>query len=181
MAATEKIYFRPARKIGGFTADVTLEEQHNDSSTITDHPVERGSAISDHVYRNPNQLTVVVGWSNSSLKAAGDAGYVQRIYQQILALQATGNPFDVVTGKRRYRNMLIQAIATTTDPKTENALILTISMRTVIIVETKSTKVPPSTVHAAPQKTQEVAQTGTKQAQPAPKVNESALSKLFGG
>lgn len=179
--AIEQIYFRPKRSIGGFTADVTIEEQHNDSSTITDHPVERGAAVSDHIYRNPNQLTVVVGWSNSSARAGGDTGYVQRVYQQILALQATGTPFDVVTGKRRYRNMLIQAIATTTDAKTENVLILTVSMRSVIIVESKSTTVPPREVQAEPETTQEVTSSGTKQLAPAPTVNSSALATAVGG
>lgn len=181
MAVLEQIYFRPARNIGGFTADVTIQEQHNDSSTITEHPVERGAAISDHVYANPNQLTVMVGWSNSSMKAGGDTGYVQRIYQQILALQTAAKPFDVITGKRRYRNMLIQAVATTTDEKTENVLILTVSMRTVIIVETKATTVPPSDVQAQPEKTQEVETTGTKQLAPSTAVNSSALATAVGG
>lgn len=181
MANTEQIYFRPARNIGGFTADVTIQEQHNDSSTITEHPVERGAAISDHVYANPNQLTVTVGWSNSSAMADGDVGYVQRIYQQILALQSAAKPFDVVTGKRRYQNMLIQAIATTTDEKTENVLLLTVSMRTVIITQTKSTTVPPADVQAQPEKTQEVETTGAKQLAPSSNVNSSALATAVGG
>ena len=179
--ALEQVYFRPARSIGGFEADVTIEEQHNDSAGITDHPVERGAAITEHAYRNPAQLTVVVGYSNSSSSAGGDSSYVQRIYEQILALQNTYEPFTVVTGKRRYRNMLIQSLATTTDAKTENALILTVSMREIIVVETRSTTVPPAAVQAEPQATQEVASSGAKQAQPAPTANTSALATVFGG
>jgi hypothetical protein len=177
----ERIYFRPKRSIGGFTADVTIEEQHNDSAGITDHPVERGAAVSDHAYRNPAQLTVVVGWSNSSQAAGRDPTYVQRVYEKILALQNTYEPFSVVTGKRVYRNMLIQALATTTGRETENVLILTVTMREIIIVASQTTTVPPRENQAEPQKTQEVSQGGSKQLQPAPKVNTSALATIFGG
>lgn len=179
--ALETIYFRPARRIAGFEADATIEEAHNDSAGITDHPVERGAAITDHAYRNPAQLTVVIGYSNSSAAAGGDPTYVQRIYQQILALQNTYEPFSVVTGKRVYRNMLIQALATTTSRETENVLILTVSMREIIIVETRSTVVPPRAVQAEPEATQEVTSSGAKQTQPAPNANTSALASVFGG
>lgn len=181
MATQDHIYFRPARSIGGFTADVTIEEQHTDSAGITEHPVERGAAITDHAYRNPAQLTVVVGYSNSSPVAGGDPDYVQRVYGQIRALQNTYEPFSVITGKRAYRNMLIQSLSTTTNEQNEKSMILVVSMREIIIVETQSTTVPPAAVQAQPETTQEVSSTGNKQAQPAPKVNQSALSTVFGG
>ncbi|WP_368855305.1 phage baseplate protein, partial [Escherichia coli] len=41
-------------------------------------------------------------------------------YQQILDLQSSRIPFDVVTGKRLYSNMLIRAIEVTTDRTSEN-------------------------------------------------------------
>lgn len=177
----ESIFIRPQRRIGGFQADVTVEEQHADTLTITDHPVERGAAITDHTYNNPNQLTVVAGWTNSRLDAFLDQSRVQRVYEQLLALQGSAEPFEVVTGKRIYRNMVIQSLATTTTKDTENALIVTATMREIIIVKTQSTTVPPSQVQKQPQQTQEVSESGTKQLSTTAKPNTSALATIFGG
>ena len=49
-AAIQSIFVRP-RSIGGFTADVTIEERHEDSLVVTQHPVETGSSIADHAYK----------------------------------------------------------------------------------------------------------------------------------
>jgi hypothetical protein len=41
-------------------------------------------------------------------------------YQELLDLQNSRVPFDVVTGKRIYTNMLIRALEVTTDRTSEN-------------------------------------------------------------
>ena len=39
------------RSIGGIVAQATLVERHYDQLTITDHPTETGSKITDHAYK----------------------------------------------------------------------------------------------------------------------------------
>jgi hypothetical protein len=58
-------------------------------------------------------------------------------YQQILDLQTSRIPFDVVTGKRLYSNMLIRAIEVTTDRTSENVLMAVLTLREVIITQTQ--------------------------------------------
>lgn len=184
------------RKIGDFTAQVTVSEQHEDDLTVTDHPVERGAAITDHAFKNPARLVLVVGWSNSTkaalvstiqtlftggLQAAASSDYVRTIYNKLLKLQADREPFTVTTGKRTYQNMLITSLSTTTDAATENSLIVTIQMREVIIVETQAVTVPPRDVQANPEQTAATSDTGTKQAVPAKSANKTALKGLLDG
>jgi hypothetical protein len=57
-------------------------------------------------------------------------------YQQLLDLQAERVPFDVVTGKRIYKNMLIRGMEVTTDKATENVLSAVLTLREVIITST---------------------------------------------
>ncbi|HGJ5879183.1 MAG TPA: phage baseplate protein, partial [Arsenophonus nasoniae] len=59
-------------------------------------------------------------------------------YQQILALQASRQPFDVITGKRKYQNMLIRAIEVTTDKHTETVLMAILTLRELNITETQT-------------------------------------------
>jgi hypothetical protein len=45
--------------------DATIEEVHTDDMEITDHPVEQGTAISDHAFKRPAELIITAGWSDS--------------------------------------------------------------------------------------------------------------------
>jgi hypothetical protein len=130
------------RNIGGFIADVTVEEIHNDVLEITRRPVEIGAAITDHSYMLPASVVIKAGWSNSSPQALGNPDYVNETYAALLALQATREPFDIVTGKRAYQSMLMGRINARTDERSENVLMLEVDCREVILVSTQTVSVP---------------------------------------
>ena len=153
------------RNIGGFIADVTIREDHEDELVVTENPVEQGADVTDHSFKAPARLTVDVGYSNSSVQSDGDPNYVQDIYAQFLALQASREPFDVITGKRMYTNMLITMLHTVTDKDTENALFLTVRMKEVILVDTQTVSVPPTKNMASPQDNGATLNGGTQQTQ----------------
>lgn len=157
--------FSTGRNIGGFSADVTVSEEHTDELQITDHPVETGANVSDHAFKLPMRVVIRVGYSDSSINASG-TGYVKDIYDKFVTLQNTRQPFDVMTGKRSYKNMLIQSMATTTDETTENSLILVVTCREVIRVSTKVTSVGSPDQHKSPEKTSELTHSGTVQPVP---------------
>lgn len=157
--ALDSILIKPKRLIGKIAAQVTIEEEHNDELEITDHPVEQGAAISDHAFKRPAELTMRLGWSNSptvaglfqgavagiggtvsgvqSLLSGSEVSQVKAIYEQLLALQISRVPFDVYTGKRFYKNMLVRGLSMTTDKDTENSLMVTMRFRQVLIVQTQ--------------------------------------------
>lgn len=140
------ILVRPARSIGQFVAQVTLEETHRDEMIITEHPVEQGAAIADHAYKRPAELTIKCAWSNSkgdnapqsdAVLQGNSPEQIKDIYAKFLELQASREPFEVVTGKRIYTNMLIQSCTVTTSKEFENSLQMTVMLRQVIIVSTR--------------------------------------------
>ena len=179
------VLVKPTRSIGPFTAQITVKEQHEDTLEITDHPVEQGAVISDHAFKMPAKLTLEVGWSNSPSKAGLVEGLVgaatstvagaqsilsgnsqqqvRDLYAKLLKLQSDAIPFEIFTGKRRYSDMLIQSISTTTEKNTENILMLTLSCRQVIIVRTSVVLVPADMAKQAnPQSTAAPTQVGTR-------------------
>ncbi len=89
-----------SRSIGTIIPDVVIEEAHRDSLVITQHPVEKGAAITDHAFAVPSTVVIRAGFSNSS---AGYEGYARQVYQAFLAWRKSRDPRDVSTGKRRYR------------------------------------------------------------------------------
>lgn len=148
-----------ARSIGGFTATCTVEEVSNNNLTITQHPVQQGAAITDHSYLEPVTVSIKFFFDNST-------GDLNTIYQNLLDLQATREPFSIVTGKKTYNNMLFSSMRQTTDPNTENCLAIDSDFQQILIASIQTSSVPQSNKQAAPQQTQATSSAGEKNAQP---------------
>jgi hypothetical protein len=176
MALLDFLQISPKSAIGDVEIMASLEEIYTDALQTTDHPVEQGADITDHSFKRPSEVVIRCGWSNSSFTALSGAvealfsggglsaaDYVSGVYSQLLALQQSRVPFDVLTNKRQYTNMLIQSLAVETDNKTSNALMVTATCKQIIIVNTQATTLPPREQQAEPAKTAEVQKTGVKQ------------------
>lgn len=123
------------RMIGGIRPNIVLEEVGRDTTFITNHPVEKGAAISDHAFMMPVEVEIRCAWSDSS---GGYQGYSRQMYEALQGLQIAREPFTVVTGKRMYSNMLIAGLEITTNATAEFALLARIFCREVIIVSTQT-------------------------------------------
>ncbi|MBD2782542.1 MULTISPECIES: phage baseplate protein [Xenorhabdus] len=178
------LFSQNTRKIEMIVPSVVISEQHQDATEITEHPVQRGAAISDHAYDTPSEVVMEIGFAGGgSLIDMFDLGTgaslgksPTEIYEQLLKLKSSKEPFDVTTGKRQYKNMLIRAIAVTTDKTSENVLMVTLTLREVIIVETQkadATIAPPERMQF-PLDTSGVSDKGTKTSI-VPKENKSIL------
>lgn len=174
--------FLPKRAIGPFTLFLTVEEVAHDELEITEHPVQRGAAIADHAFRKPARLTIRALFGTQS-------GPLPDVYRQILALQGDeeGPPqvFDVVTGKRVYKNMMLKALDQVTDNLTERVLAVTAELQEVRIVSVETVTVPERSRQADPNKTGAVEEAGKKQASEATGTQQrsalQALSSALGG
>ena len=150
--------------IASIVPDVVVEETHHDELVITDHPVETGAAISDHAFLMPVSVQMKIGFSDSS---AQQVGYINDVYLAFQKLQQSRQPFDVVTHKRLYQNMLIQAMSAITDQHNINVLQMVVDLREVIIVSTSTAGGSPNSAQALPQKTGNVVDAGNLSLAPA--------------
>lgn len=157
------------RHLGGITFDVVVEESHEDKLQITEHPVEQGAAVNDHAYVQPPTVTLRAGSSDCE----NGEGASREMYEKLLQLQAEREPFDIVTGKRLYSNMLLESLTTVTDAKTETTLLVSAVCRQVNIVSTQTVSVPPRARHKNPGKTGATADKGQKQ--PRQSINQALV------
>lgn len=192
--------FNPPRSIGSIAIQCTLEEHHYDELCITDHPVEQGAQITDHAFKRPAEVIIRAGWSNSGTQSVisglsevaqllstqalsftditAPFNFSEQVYQQLLNLQATRLPFQIITGKRTYQNMLMRSLAVTTDEKTENALFVTAICRQVLIVQTQVVPFPDVANMASPENNAPVINQGSQNLAPAPTFNAAAAAGL---
>lgn len=169
----------PTRGFGptsaSFQADAVIEERHEDTLVITDHPVEQGSVITDNAYKNPATVDVTFVWSGGSPQnSSGDNLFLQTLYQKLLQLQASRTLLQVFTGKRVYKNMLAEVMGVDTDRSTENALRVRVTFREVLLVTTQLVQIPDQANMLLPQSTAPVQNLGPQQLGPAPNFNPSA-------
>jgi hypothetical protein len=171
----EPVLIQPRRSIGGLYPDVVVEESNEDALQITEHPVEQGAAVNDHAFKKPETVTIRGGVSDSS-PGAGEAA-ARTFYEKLLELQKKREPFDIVTGKRLHKNMLLESLSVMTDVSSENCLLFTAECREVIIVKTQVASVPPRKNHANAAKTGATSDKGQKQA----RSRDSMLNAAGGG
>lgn len=182
----EAILVKPKRAIGPFSAHVTIEEVHTDELEITDQPVEMGAPVTDHSFRRPSEIIITACWSNSpqrvglisgllgavqgtvggitSIITGNNVDQVRDVYQKLLALQASRERFDVYTGKRAYKNMMMKTLIVRTDKEHENSLFVTATLREVLIAQTQSVTISaPAEQQSIPEQTMPSVNKGMKQ------------------
>ena len=130
------IPIQPQRQIGSINVNVVINENTNDTLTITKQPVQQGASITDHSYLEPTTFSTTI------LFSANLAQSLNQIYQNLLTLQSSRVPFSIVTPKRVYTNMLMNSLVMTTDKNTENALAITVNFQQVILVTVSAVQVP---------------------------------------
>lgn len=113
-----------SRAIGPVPLSVIVEEQHESELEITENAVEFGAEVTDHAYSRPKRLTLEVG-----------AAAATATWQALKALQATRQPFYVVTGLDLYRNMLIKHLGARRNSEFANVLSGKVDLQEVIIVD----------------------------------------------
>ncbi|WP_432321928.1 phage baseplate protein [Yersinia enterocolitica] len=179
------IFRQQTRKIGLLVPSVIISEKHQDALEITEHPVEVGAAVNDHAYKRAAEVTMEVGFAGGgSLLDFVDTSTIglslgkspEEVYQELRELQESREPFDVITGKRKYSNMLIRGIEVTTDKTSENVLMCVLTLREVIMSQTESVKVADKENMQEGVSTSAMQNTGTKA--PAPANNSLLKSGL---
>lgn len=163
------------RSISAFSGYACIEEYSSDELEITQHPVQRGANITDHAYLKPATVSIRFSYAPGTTP-------LSQLYTELRDLQASREPFTIVTGKRVYSNMLFKSISVTSDITKENILSVMGNFQEVILVDVVSTTVPVRAKQKMPEKTDSTQNTGDKKATPVDesKISPSGLAVLTG-
>ena len=156
-AVGKLLQIKPTRRFEAFSDFCSITETHNIAVTATQYPIEDGTQGTDHIVREPKNITWDVIF--------GERSDPQGTYQRLLDLMYSGVPFTAVTGLRRYDNMLLVSVAANQDTR---ILKCTLTMQEIVITFPLATNMPPRSQQANPNVTAKTAQTGTKQLQEKP-------------
>lgn len=153
--------------IGNVILDATTSEVHRKTNSITDHPVEDGANISDHIRRMPAEIDIVgivsdfpVYWLAGFLAPSpvttdvtrGGHDRSKKAYIELSRIMDEGELVDVVTTFKAYYDMAITGITVPKDASSGNDARFTISLKEIVKVTTKevAAPVPVSSANAPP-------------------------------
>lgn len=154
------------------TVDATMQEVHTFSNEVTEHPVEQGANIADHIRRKPIEVrlsgiisetpldTTLADAAVRSIPGLGIAAtatqsvasllsksaIVRDAYNTLRAMRDAGQLVVLWTPYRAYTSMAITDLQITRDTSGGEALQFTATFREVLTVESASTIVQQPTL-----------------------------------
>jgi hypothetical protein len=126
---------------------ITVEENSTDDVVGTEHPIDAGAIMSDHIYLRPPRVKLRLGWSNADPTAAGPS-YVRDVYATLQALKNSRQLFTAYTGKRLYNNMFVEHLGVPTTAATEWSMIAEIELKQYLLVNSQVPSGQPSSTTA---------------------------------
>lgn len=154
-----------------FTLDATPQESHTHNFDVTEHPVETGANIVDHIRPKPREVKLDAMLVDGPLGETYEGGRAKRIYDQLEQLAATGTLFQLNSEQLRYENMVISVLSQTRDKTNLDAVRLSMTLREI---RTVATQIVQSVKRY--NKAKSKSQDGTKPANPVPR---SGLKQIF--
>jgi hypothetical protein len=139
--ATKKI-----PSIGTLKLDTTIDESHNHSNTITDHPIESGFSVSDAIIHNPMSLSITGIISTHSLYPDrmndGNSPYrADSAYSKLVQLSNADALVTVVSTLKTYTNMGIESISVPRNSGIGQALEFSITFKKVRVVDASAIQI----------------------------------------
>lgn len=117
--------------------DATTSESHQHTAEVTNHPVENGVDITDHIQLKPFKLTLTGIVTNTPLAPGinSSATRIRELYDDLINLFESKQLLSVVTGLRRYTNMVITSVTVPRQAPNRQHIIPSVSMVQINTVE----------------------------------------------
>lgn len=173
--------------------DAVVSETHIGNAVTTDHPVESGADMTDHIQRTPEELQIIGIVSDTpvlflaSIRAqpsvpGGDSrNRAKDAYSFIKEIKDGGKLVDVVLSLREYTNMAIVGLSVIRDKETSRVVEMAISLREILIATTEQVAAPEPETDAR----KKTVKQGKKTKQPETNANQNQartlLARIIGG
>lgn len=142
--------------------DVRQAETHSFSATVTEHPVEEGSLVTDHVHLQPDAISLEGFVSNTPVASipasvaylkgdtASRQGYSRSAdaYDVLMMVYRARTPLTVVTRYQIFEDMIIEGLEIPQSRDRGTGLWFSMKLKKITIVETLTAALPPDVVAA---------------------------------
>lgn len=149
---------------GDFVFDAVFRTDHTLELEVTQHPVQKGTSITDHSFFQPEEISFTFGYSDV-MAETGEVNHSVNAYAHLREIMTEREPVVLVTRLWRYENMLITQLSAPDEVGQMFGLRGELRLRKIIVVEASIVKV----------KTKITSSKGTTTAKP---LNEESLDPI---
>lgn len=145
--------------INGFPFDLFISEKHKLDFSVSDHPIQNGATISDHVHKQLQHVTIEGLFTNHPLKKLEEINNVTfkdefatkeeketltnralRKFDELRELANKRRPVRLVTSLQVYPKMIITSLSYDRDAKSGSSIRFTMELREIQIVNLQASK-----------------------------------------
>ena len=137
---------------GAIELDASISESHTSSNEVTKFPVEEGVDITDHVRKQPDQVTIRGIVTDHPIGLGGALGVSGRsldAYGKALYMLANAQLITVVTTLNTYEDMVIESMDVPRNSQRGYAVEMNLRLRQVMTVQV-ATSAGPSNLGTQP-------------------------------
>jgi hypothetical protein len=202
---TEKIsllFREKEHRLGELLVDAFLSETHHLSAKASEHPVESGTNIVDHIQIQPLTLDIKGIISNTPMGLIGLTAFksaqnyfnnqsndlAAAAFKKLEDIFAKQEPITIATSLKDYPNMVLESLIIEREGQTSASLHFSCTARQIRMVNQKLVEIPkPKNSRSKTKKKQELQETKEISAQQAEAIEKdnsfifSGLKKIVGG
>ncbi len=165
--------------------DCTDSETYDHDSVVTEHPVEGGQNITDHVRVLPIKLAIDGFITNHAISRTFvnlDFTRAEDCYTLLRDWQNTAQRLKIVTGLDEFDDLILKSFTVTRDKETGNALPVRLNFQEIQIVDSQLSTAKTPTIKAAKAK-KEAAKKAKKEEKRVSRLQafKNAVSSYVGG
>lgn len=139
----DEVLFKPRFGWGAFTAPCVLTERATHTWDVTDHAIEDGGQISDHIIERPVTVDVSMIFTDTPGDGTDSAGLAKSGLDQLIKLASDRGVADIVTGPRVYLQMAATSVTWQREPDTGKSIGAVVAFRQIKTIASQTAQVPP--------------------------------------
>lgn len=132
------VYSLDGRDLSTLDLDASPSQTHASEAEVTEHPVETGEQIVDHVRPRPRTLRIEGVVTGEPLGPRRGGASPESAFDVLERLLEAGRPLTVETSLRTYEQMVLQSWEAPRDAQTGRALLFTATFRQIRIVRSQT-------------------------------------------
>lgn len=115
--------------------DALLSEEHSYNNQVSRHPIEEGEDVNDYIRSEPDIVTIrgIVSKTPISIPLflSNFAGRYRKAFGDLRKLAKKGTVFDIVTVKRKYKDMAVLSLNISSDRNTGEVVDFTMTCQKI--------------------------------------------------
>lgn len=140
-------------QVGSLKVDIVKSFEYTYEQDVTEHPVETGFEIADHIVNKPLKLTMTVGIASSPVTWFWKNGYGAKKFanglQLLEEIRDKKEPVTIVRPEKKYDNMVMTSCRVSKQDSTKSIIYADLSFMQIVKVTTQTTTIPENVVTAS--------------------------------